>query len=35
MWAKHPEIAERWTKEYGSKIVKKKKVLKGNYSKKK
>lgn len=18
MWAKHPEIAERWTKEYGS-----------------
>jgi hypothetical protein len=19
MWARHPEIAERWTKEYGSK----------------
>jgi hypothetical protein len=25
MWAKHPEIARKWTKEHGSKIVKKKK----------
>jgi hypothetical protein len=25
MYAKHPEIAKRWTKKYGSKIVKKKK----------
>ena len=25
MWAKHPSIAKRWTKKYGSKIVKKKK----------
>jgi len=24
MWWKHPEIARRWTNEYGSKIVKKK-----------
>lgn len=33
MWAKHPDIAERWTEEYGSKIVKKKrKILKGDYS---
>lgn len=24
MWAKHPEIAKRWTKKYGSKIKKKK-----------
>lgn len=23
MWAKHPEIAKRWTKKYGSKVVKK------------
>lgn len=23
MWANEPEIAERWTKEHGSKIVKK------------
>lgn len=22
MFAKHPEIAKRWTKEYGSKVVK-------------
>ena len=21
MWAKHPSIAKRWTKKYGSKIV--------------
>ena len=31
LWAKHPEIAKRWTEEYGSKIVKskgKKKVKK-------
>lgn len=27
MWAKHPEIAKRWTKKYGSKI--KKSVKKG------
>lgn len=27
MWAKHPEIAERWTKKYGSKIKKKSKPL--------
>ena len=26
MWARHPEIAKRWTKKYGSKIVKKKKT---------
>lgn len=25
MWAKHPTIAKRWTKKYGSKIHKKKK----------
>ena len=25
LWAKHPEIAKRWTKEYGSKIAPKKK----------
>jgi len=25
MYAKHPEIAKRWTAKYGSKIVKKKK----------
>lgn len=24
MWAKHPEIAEKWTSEYGSKPKKKK-----------
>jgi hypothetical protein len=23
MYAKHPEIAKRWTKEYGAEIVKK------------
>jgi len=28
LWAKHPEIAKRWTSEYGSKPVKKKHVLK-------
>jgi len=29
LWAKHPEIAKRWTAEHGSKIVpKKKKTLK-------
>jgi hypothetical protein len=22
LWAKHPDIARRWTKEHGSKIVK-------------
>lgn len=21
LWAKHPEIAKRWTKKYGSKII--------------
>ena len=25
MWSKHPKIAKKWTAEYGSKIVKKKK----------
>ncbi len=25
MWAKHPEIAKRWTAEHGSKVVKSKK----------
>jgi len=25
LWAKHPNIAKRWTKKYGSKIRKKKK----------
>ena len=25
MWMKHPDIARRWTKEYGSKIVPNKK----------
>jgi len=25
MWAKHPKIARRWTKKYGSKPVGKKK----------
>jgi len=25
MWAKHPKIAKRWTKKYGSKIKPKKK----------
>ena len=24
MWAKHPDIAKKWTKKYGSKIVHKK-----------
>jgi hypothetical protein len=28
MWAKHPEIAKRWTEEYGSKVVPKKKAKK-------
>lgn len=28
MWAKHPKIAKRWTKKYGSKIVKSKKKKK-------
>lgn len=29
MFAKHPDIAKRWTKEYGSKVVKAvKKVVK-------
>jgi len=28
MHAKHPEIAERWDKEYGGKISKKKKFTK-------
>jgi hypothetical protein len=26
LWVKHPEIAKRWTKEYGSKIKPKKKT---------
>jgi len=25
MWVKHPKIAKKWSAEYGSKIVKKKK----------
>jgi hypothetical protein len=25
LWAKHPEIAKKWTKKYGSKIKNKKK----------
>lgn len=28
LWAKHPEIAKKWTKEHGNKIVKKKKLKK-------
>ncbi len=33
MWAKHPGLAKRWTKKYGSKIVKsKKKKSKKRYS---
>ena len=28
MYAKHPEIAKRWAKKHGSKIVKKKKAKK-------
>lgn len=28
MYAKHPDIAKRWTEEYGNKIVKKKAALK-------
>jgi hypothetical protein len=30
LWARHPEIAKRWTKEYGSKIeIMKKRAKKG------
>lgn len=29
MWAKHPTIARKWTKEHGSKIVPKKRKKKG------
>ena len=29
MWAKHPEIAKRWTKKYGSEIVKTAKAMNG------
>jgi len=28
LWAKHPEIAKRWTKKYGSKVAGKKKSSK-------
>ena len=28
MWAKHPDIARKWTKKYGSKIKKKRKKRK-------
>jgi hypothetical protein len=28
LWAKHPEIAKRWSDEYGSKVVPKKKAKK-------
>ena len=24
LWAKHPKVAKRWTKKYGSKVAKKK-----------
>ena len=35
MFAKHPAIAKKWMKEMGGKmVIKKKKVLKGNYGKK-
>lgn len=27
LWAKHPEIAKRWSKEYGPEIVKKAKEI--------
>lgn len=33
LWAKKPALAKRWTEKYGSKP--KKKVLKGDYSKRK
>ena len=28
MWARHPEIAKKWTKKYGSKIKKGRKITK-------
>jgi len=28
MWAKHPKLARKWTKKYGSKVVKKRKKKK-------
>jgi len=28
LWAKHPDIARRWTRKYGSKIVPKRKKRK-------
>lgn len=28
LWAKEPEIARKWTRKYGSKIVKNKKITK-------
>jgi hypothetical protein len=28
LWAKHPEIARKWTEKYGSKIKKKRKWIK-------
>ena len=34
MWAKHPDIARRWTKKYGSKVVKSKKKKKKKKKKK-
>ena len=34
MWAKHSDIAKRWTNEHGSKIVSKKKKLTKNRKKK-
>ena len=32
LYANKPEVAKRWTAKYGSKIVKKKKPSKKNYS---
>ena len=34
MWAKHPKIAQRWADEEKAGKSRKKKVLKGDYSKK-
>jgi len=31
LWAKHPDIARRWTKKYGSKPKKKRIKKKGRY----
>ena len=34
MWAKHPDIAKRWTSKYGSKVVKSKSKKKKKVDKK-